>query len=740
MGRPNRTSSKQGPDSERMWRRLTSLFKLDSDWKKVWSADEIVNYLLENESRPPSREDEKAYQKRLKSNVEEIIRHARKHSGHFNWEGGNTVTARPQDVIIEIEQAVADWSARLSQLEKEPFTNSEKWSEMLIGMEALLLQTTLPESVRLHPDVGFKWKKFDVRLEIKRLAARVSGLRFPEFEPALAMVLIKSGKWSILDVLRHRLEWRRKNNDNPFPSAYDLSLEQWAEQLPDVDASIALGEGRTDLQHLHFVTIDPRDAKDFDDAICLEKHEHGKTLWVAIADVAHYVAKDSSLDATAQARATSVYLPHAVLPMLPFRLADDLCSLRANVPRLAMVIEMVLDQDNSVASSTAHEAVILVKENLAYEDTLEDERWNALFDLAASWQLDELRLNVQQGEQRPRIHGENDLSIEVKWPNKATKMIETFMVKTNNIVGEMLGAAGASLPWRCHPLPDSSDVNDLNKQLEALDISIQIPEPRLKSKSQDDTDELAGLLGAWAGQDIDLSGLGSSEKKVEVEGYLANVSAQDARDEMLDGLRQAQEQASALRSSLRRVVDQGLFQLMNRARYDAVNIGHFGLNLDAYAHFTSPIRRYPDLIVHRQLKAMLHNNDWVYDEDEISELSEHCSQRGRMAQLLEWELVAMTLNYHLMQSEQQQWNARVVGLRTPWIFLDLNDDGSMHGRMHLKQLSAKKNLYVDDYGLSLLEEARDGQSESVLLELGQLFPCRIRGLDLWSGRLDLAPI
>ena len=502
----------------------------------------------------------------------------------------------------------------------------------------------------------------------------------------------------------------------------------------------ALADGRSDLQHLHFVTIDPPDAKDFDDAVCLEEHDSGRTLWVAIADVAHYVTKDSSLDATAQARATSVYLPHAVLPMLPFRLADDLCSLRANVPRLAMVIEMVLDDDNNVVTSNAHEAVILVKENLAYEDTLDDDRWDGLFKLAEAWQADELRLNIQQGEQRPRIHGENELSIEVKWPNKATKMIETFMVKTNNIVGEMLGKAGASLPWRCHPMPDSIDVRDLNKQLEALDISIELPEPRSKSKSQDDTDELAGLLGAWAGQDIDLSGLSSSEEKVEVERYLANVSAQDARDEMLDGLRQAQEQASALRSSLRRVVDQGLFQLMNRARYDANNIGHFGLNLDAYAHFTSPIRRYPDLIVHRQLKAMLHKKEWVYTEDEVASLSEHCSDQGRMAQLLEWELVAMTLNCHLMNGEEQNWNARIVGLRTPWVFLDLNDDGSMHGRMHLKQLSSKKNLFIDEFGLCLMEELRDGRGESVLLELGQLFPCRIRGLDLWSGRLDLAPV
>ena len=740
MGRPNRGSSKQGPDSERMWRRFTSLFKSEELWKKSWTADELVDFLLEHEARPPSREDPKAYRKRILGDFQELIRSSRKRGQHFKWEGNNTVSVRTQESILGIEQSVAEWSTRLSRLEKEPLSNLDQWIDILDAWECLILNSPLQDRVQLHPEIGLTWKKFDLQLELNRLAARKSGLRFPEFEPALAMMLVKAGRWSILELLKHRLGWRRKNNDNPFPSTYETSLEHWAEQLPDVDASLALAEGRSDLRHLHFVTIDPPDAKDFDDAVCLEEHGNGRTLWVAIADVAHYVVKDSSLDATAQARATSVYLPHAVLPMLPFRLADDLCSLRANVPRLAMVIEMVLDEKNNVVSSHAHEAVVLVKENLAYEDTLDDERWNALFSLAESWQQDELRLNIQQGEQRPRIHGENDVSIEVKWPNKATKMIETFMVKTNNIVGEILGKAGAALPWRCHPMPDSIDVRDLNKQLEALDISIQLPEPRSKSKSQDDTDELAGLLGAWAGQEIDLSGLSSNEKNVEIEDYLSHVSAQDARDEMLDGLRQAQEQASALRSSLRRVVDQGLFQLMNRARYDAVNIGHFGLNLDAYAHFTSPIRRYPDLIVHRQLKAMLHETEWVYDKDEMTKLSEHCSQQGRLAQLLEWELVAMTLNYHLMDSEEVNWNARVVGLRTPWIFLDLNDDGSMHGRMHLKQLSSKKNLYIDDFGLSLLEEVRDGQGESVMLELGQLFPCRIRGLDLWSGRLDLAPV
>jgi VacB/RNase II family 3'-5' exoribonuclease len=242
----------------------------------------------------------------------------------------------------------------------------------------------------------------------------------------MAWMLIESKHWTLLELLQQRLAWRRKNNLNPFPPSYDSSLESWAETLPDVDAEAEISKGRTDLRHLQFVTIDPPDAKDFDDAICFEKSGNGSTLWVAIADVAHYVTPDSRLDATAQARATSVYLPHGVLPMLPFRLADDLCSLRANVPRLAMVIEMKLDENMTIVESKAHEAVIDVKENLAYEDTLEDSRWDELFTLAEHWQKDELRLNVQQGEQRPRIQEDGSVRIDVKWPNKATKMIETL--------------------------------------------------------------------------------------------------------------------------------------------------------------------------------------------------------------------------------------------------------------------------------------------------------------------------
>jgi hypothetical protein len=745
MSKHNKKKNSRGPDDERFWRRFTSLLREEELWTRNWSLDEMVDFILKNENRPPSREDDKSYRKRLMEEVAKIITSSRSNTTHFSWQGDNSVRPRSREDIVEINEAVSHWSSQLSRLERDEdeWTEEDKqtFSLLIKTWEAMLTGTSLPEGCSIHEHTGMKWKTFNLELEIKRLAARKSGLRFPEFEPALAWMLVQYKHWTLLELLQHRLAWRRKNNLNPFPSSYDSSLESWAETLPDVDAEGEIRKGRVDLRHLQFVTIDPPDAKDFDDAICFEQNGDGSTLWVAIADVAHYVSLDSRLDTTAQARATSVYLPHGVLPMLPFRLADDLCSLRANVPRLAMVIEMKLDENMVIVESKAHEAVIDVKENLAYEDTLEDSRWDNLFTLAEHWQKDELRLNVQQGEQRPRIQEDGSVRIDVKWPNRATKMIETFMVKTNNIVGEILGTEGALLPWRCHPSPDSVDVQDLNEQLKALDIGITLPEPRAKSKGQNDTDELASLLGSWAGNEIDLSGLDSSDDEgPDVPDYLKEVSDQDARDEMLDGLRQAQEKAVSLSASMRRVVDQGLFQLMNRARYDVVNVGHFGLNLDAYAHFTSPIRRYPDLIVHRQLKAHLHNKEWMYNEDELAALSEHCSTQGRMAQMLEWELVAIALNWHLRLSENQQWNARVVGLRTPWIFLDLKDDGSMHGRMHLKQLSKKKNLFIDDHGLQLLEEGRDGQGEHVLLELGQLFPCRIRGLDLWSGRLDLSPV
>ena len=122
--------------------------------------------------------------------------------------------------------------------------------------------------------------------------------------------------------------------------------------------------------------------------------------------------------------------------------------------------------------------------------------------------------------------------------------------------------------------------------------------------------------------------------------------------------------------------------------------------------------------------------------EQVEEISAHCSMRSTQAKKLEWELVASVCNMHLANSEESStWKARVVGLRSPWIYLDLEDDGSFEGRMHISQLGGKDRLMVDLFGLKV--EREDGSS---VLELGQRFECRLRGLDIWSGTLDLAPI
>lgn len=623
--------------------------------------------------------------------------------------------------------------------------------------EAMLLGKPLPEAYVLDDQGCTSMQGFDLLREARKCAVQRSGLRFREDEPAMALLMMMAGRWTTRELLDARLEARRKDGHNPFPRTYDASLVDHAERLGEVDGDGEVASGRTDLRHLPLVTIDPPDAKDFDDAVCLVEADGRRTLWVAIADVAHYVRQGTALDHAAAARATSVYLPHAVLPMLPPKLADELCSLRANVDRLAMVVSMDLDDDNTIVETKAYEAVIHVKANVAYGDVLETNAYDDMLALAAVWQDREIRLNLNNPELRPRLHGQDELRVEVKWPNKATRMIESFMVATNAAVGHLLGAAGAPLPWRCHAPPDRPEVEGLNAKLGALDIGIQLPMPSLRKHGESETDELSNLLGDWAnlgGGGIDLSGMQTSEPTEEsVLPYLAGVIDPEARNGILASLQDAQAAASDLTETTRRIVDQGLFQLMQRARYSEENGGHFGLNLDAYVHFTSPIRRYPDLMTHRQLKAFIHGRPWVHDEAETAKLAEHCSEQGLMAKRMEWELVANAYHVHLLNGGRlgdeeptnegvaTSYNARVTGLRGPWVFLDLADDGAVSGRMHLRQLGGKRRLVVDEHGLeaTVAEPDHNGEHPTVL-RLGQRFPCRLRGLDVWSGSLDLSPL
>ena len=690
-----RRKGRKSPPEERLYRRL-----LSHGLERDLSLELVLETIQAKESNL------KLNEKQLRSQIQETIVHACRKGELFIGDSDN-FTLRSKEERLNIEQAV-----RKAQNEVD-----EKAMLAILKGEDLPDEFTLLEGKVLRTFLGF-----DMVKQLEKSAKRESELRFPD--PLVSMAWLVREHFTPEELLDARLAYRRKMGINPFPREYREDLIQFAEKLPNPE----LSEDRVDLRHIPFVTIDPPDARDFDDAVCLIDD----TLWVAIADVAHYVKPDTALDRYAKERATSVYLPHCVLPMLPPKLADDLCSLRDDADRFAMVMEMKIEGDK-VVSSKAHQALIRVKENLSYNDVIEGELFPEMMDLSKRMRAKRIGLDIAGAERRPRINGD-EISLEVKWPNDATEMIEAFMVATNEAVGHLLGSLDAALPWRCHSPPDSPEVESLNAKLETLGIDIELPMPSHRKTGESASDETMNLLSAWA--DAGLSFDNEIEEDEEDGNYLSSVVDSEARGEMLQALRGAQASASNLSDVKRRVVDQGLFQLMQRAIYSEENLGHFGLDLDAYVHFTSPIRRYPDLVVHRQLKSHLRNQEWMHTLEQVEEISAHCSKRSTQAKKLEWELVASVCNMHLANSDESStWKARVVGLRSPWIYLDLEDDGSFEGRMHISQLGGKERLMVDLFGLKV--EREDGSS---VLELGQRFECRLRGLDIWSGTLDLAPI
>lgn len=758
MSQKNKSRKMPLSPDEKLWRRISVKFGNNKElWDNVWNSNTVYSFIVEKEKLRLNNKESK----QLKSKIDEILAHSKKRRQWFLHQEKTNFTLRKLNEISEIEASVRNWRHFFNsyspteeipltgQLPSEETTNYNLIEDVWL---ALISNEKLPEEFSLsEKEYIVKWRTYDLIEDAKIFAMACSGLRFRDCLPSIALLLIKSKRISATQLLDLRLNHLRINGSNSFGRDYDSRLSDIAERIPDVDADNALKNGRTDLRRLPFVTIDPKTAKDFDDAICLVEENGKRTLWVAIADVAHYIKPDTLLDEEAQARATSVYLPHAVLPMLPSRLSDNLCSLRAKVPRLAMTVSMQIEDDWTVGKVAAFESIIEVRENLSYEDALDNPRFKNMMDLAEGLRQNEIRLNLNSAELRPKVE-DDKISINVKWPNKATEMIETFMVTTNNSIGIMLGKENAPLPWRSHAPPDSPEVEELNAKFEAMGISIELPMPSVKKFGQSEEAELASMLGDWANSgNIQISGLEISDDD-EVPQYLKNVLDPEARKDILISLKEAQEKASNLKNKTRRVVDHGLFYLLQRAVYSPDNLGHFGLNLDAYVHFTSPIRRYADLVVHRQLKSFLKEEEWVHSEAEITKISEQCTANSREAKTIEWELVANAFHLHLLRGgtidsiedsdnglELKQWPARVVGLRNPWIFLDLLDDGAIRGKLHVSQLGDGRRLSTDEFGLTLIDE-NVKESEKIVLYLGQKFACRLRGLDLWSGELDLAPI
>ncbi len=387
-----------------------------------------------------------------------------------------------------------------------------------------------------------------------------------------------------------------------WPESFPAPVMNQVSRLP-ADPGPEDWEGRMDLRHIPILTIDGKDAKDFDDAISLEKLSNGRwRLGVHIADVSHYVTEDSPLDKEAVARSTSLYLADRVLPMLPQALSDGLCSLREGVPRLTVSAFLTYNPQgqlqgtefrNTVIQSGRrgiYEEVQTVLDNnatpeirekyLPFRDMLKD-----MVILSRAIRKERERkgsLDFDFPEVRAVIENGKVTGIQKKARLETHRLIEDFMVAANEAVATFLDEQKAPALYRIHEPPEKRDLEDLTAFLDAYHLPHK----------------------GW-----DMTTPPGMQKLIR---------------SVLNGPWQAPVSSLALRS-------------LKLAVYATRNSGHFGLGLDSYCHFTSPIRRYPDLIVHRALKKARHKQAHPPKAKGYEKLALHTSEQERKAEKAERE-------------------------------------------------------------------------------------------------------
>ncbi len=418
--------------------------------------------------------------------------------------------------------------------------------------------------------------------------------------------------------------------------------------IAEADAAKPVGlEGRTDLRDLPLITIDPADARDHDDACCAlpdedPKNPGGHIIWVAIADVAAYVTPGSALDREARKRGNSSYFPDRVVPMLPDRLSGDLCSLHEGVPRPCIAVKMTLDAEGNKLRHSFVRGLMRSPASLHYDevqaaiDGAPTERTEDLLEpvlrplYAAYGALVKARkrrqpLDLDLPERRVELAEDGTVqSVHFKDRLDAHRLIEEFMVLANVAAAETLEAKRTPLLYRVHEEPPPEKLDSLRDTAEAAGFTL--------AKGQVlKTAHLNQLLDQAAGSD---------------EAELINMST--------------------LRS-------------MTQAYYSPANYGHFGLALRSYAHFTSPIRRYSDLVVHR---ALITAHGWGADGlsaegiDKLEATATHISETERRSMMAERDTTDRYLAAYLSERVGSEFPGRISGIARFGVFVKLDETGA----------------------------------------------------------------
>ncbi len=460
--------------------------------------------------------------------------------------------------------------------------------------------------------------------------------------------------------------------------------------------------GREDLRHLPFVTIDGDTARDFDDAVCLEKVKGGYRLLAAIADVSHYVRPGSALDAEAATRGTSVYFPDRAVPMLPPKLSNQLCSLNPRSDRIVLVADMRFSSAGHRQDARFYRAVIASKARLTYTkvaavlsaiDTPEIRTWRVEVE-ALLPQLRRMRELMRKLNRNRLRAGSLDLDlpeslidlseegrsvgVRLFQRNDAHRLIEEFMLEANRAVAVFLRDQGLPFPYRIHEPPDPDDIDDLNQFLGPFGFNVQY------------------------------------EKRVEPRDV----------QRLLDQLQGHR---------LSRVLSRQVLRSLTQAQYSTANAGHFGLAFTTYCHFTSPIRRYPDLLVHRQLGRLFDGQlETARAEAEgIEAASVRSSQAEREAMEAERAMLDLRKAEFMLAHLRESEPGSIVSV-TPFGFFVELDAYPIEGLVRAEGLSDDRYYFVEE------ERALVGVGRGSRFRLGDRVLVEATNVSLRRRQIDFA--
>ena len=542
-----------------------------------------------------------------------------------------------------------------------------------------------------------------------RLGARMGQVVVVELHPRTAPFFQPIGK--ITEVLGDNMakgmevEIAIRKHDIPhsFPSAVEKQLKKWAEDVPE-----EAKRGRVDLRNLPLVTIDGEDARDFDDAVFCQKQGKGWKLWVAIADVSYYVRPKSALDTEAYNRGNSVYFPNRVVPMLPEKLSNGLCSLNPQVDRLCMVCEMTISAKGKMTDYQFYEAVMNSHARLTYnkvakilgKDTALCERYASLVphlqDLHDMYQA-----LVKARQQRGAIEFE---TIESKFIFNALGRIE-----------------------RIEPVVR----NDAHKIIEECMILANIASANFMAKHQE-----PALYRIHA--------VPSEEKLTAFRSFLAECGLSLSGGNKPTPMDYAQLLEQIKQRPDHELIQTMLLRSMSQAVYSADNIGHFGLALEEYAHFTSPIRRYPDLTLHRSIKYLLakkkgskrkttDTGGYHYQLEEMDVFGAHCSSTERRADDATRE-VADWLKCEYMQDHVGEEFDGVISSVTGFGFFVRLNDLFIDGLVHISGLAN------DYYLFDMPKQRLIGENSGMIFRLGDAVKVRVEAVSLEQKQIDFSLI